>query len=438
MRRNAVLFVAISLLSGFGSTTMALAVSIWLLDLTGSSSRAALAGLCVYAPTLAGPWLGGILDRLPRRPVVVAVNLGLAAALLCLLAVRTAADAWLLFAVSLCYGLSYVLIDAGESALLPRALGAGRLADVNGWRSSAQEGAKLVAPLVGAGLYAWRGGHLVALVSAALPVLVALLYLTVRLTDPPPAPSAPVSDGAPDIAPGDAAATVGAAPDGVPGTACTALPTGRDRGLRAGLRVLRRDPVLRRSVGLAAVVIALSGFTTAPLFQVVTVDLRLPSTFLGVLASAQGAGSLVAGVVVGRLITRHGPVPVAVGGAVLFAVSCLLRCAPWWPVTVAAGVLAGIGLPVALVAAVTTVQTRTPEPLLGRVAATANTAMFGPVAAAIPLGSVAVHLGGRPPFVVAAVVSLVAAAVAVRRRGCPLPGAEPVLTASGVRRPVRR
>ena len=75
MRRNAGLFVAISLLSGFGSSAMSLVAGIWILDLTGSTGLAALAGLCVYAPVLAGPWLGGLLDRVPRRPLVIAVNL---------------------------------------------------------------------------------------------------------------------------------------------------------------------------------------------------------------------------------------------------------------------------------------------------------------------------------------------------------------------------
>ncbi|MEU3457775.1 MFS transporter [Micromonospora sp. NPDC006766] len=389
MRRNAALFVAISLLSGFGSTTMSLVTGIWLLDLTGSAGLAALAGLCVFAPQLAGPWLGGLLDRLPRLAVVVTVNLLLAATLLGLLAVRAAGDAWILFAVSLAYGVSYVLIEAGESALLPRALDPDRLADVNGWRGSAQEGTKLLAPLAGAGLYAWHGGHLVAVLSAAIPVLVAVLYLAVRFAD---APSAPPSD--------------------------------RARGLRAGLAVLRREPAIHVSVTLAAVAIAMSSFTTAALYQVVTVDLRLPTTFLGVLVSAQGAGSLVAGLVAGRIIARRGPAPVAMVGVVGYAAACLLRCPPWWPANVAASVLAGIGLMLALVAAVTAVQTHTPQHLLGRVSATANTAMFAPIALAIPLGSAAVHLGGRATFVIAATLCVTAATVAYRRPA-PADGASP-------------
>ncbi|WBB76041.1 MFS transporter [Micromonospora sp. WMMD1128] len=387
MRRNAALFVAISVLSGLGGSAMALVAGIWVLDLTGSTGLAALAGLCVYAPVLAGPWLGGLLDRAPRRPLVIAVNLALAAALLSLLAVRGPGQTWLIFAVTLAYGVSYVVIDAGETALLPAALPPARLADVNGWRSSAQEGMKLVAPLAGAGLYAWRGGHPVAVLSAAVPLLVAVLYGALRLRTT-------------DAAPADRSATADPAP-------------ARPSGPRAGLAVLLRRRAVRVPVALAAVSIAMSGFTTAALYAVVTEELALPSTFLGVLASAQGAGSVLAGLVVGRLVRHRGASAVGVAGAALFAAGCLGRCLPWWPATVAASVVIGVGLPWTLVAAVTAVQTHTPPKLLGRVSGTANTAMFGPITLAIPLGSVAVHAGGRPPFVAAAAVCLAAALVAV-------------------------
>ncbi|SCG33941.1 MFS transporter [Micromonospora humi] len=389
MRRNAVLFVAISLLSGLGGSAMSLVAGIWVLDLTGSTGLAALAGLCVYAPVLAGPWLGGLLDRAPRRPLVIGVNLALAAALLSLLAVHGPGQAWLIFTVLFAYGVSYVLIDAGETALLPAALPPARLADVNGWRSSAQEGMKLVAPLAGAGLYAWRGGHPVAVLSAVVPVLVAVGYGALRLR-------ATTSDAARGDRPAAAA---------------------RPPGLRVGLAVLLRRRAVRVPVALAAVSIAMSGFTTAALYAVVVEELALPSTFLGVLASAQGAGSVVAGLVVGRLVARRGASAVGVAGAALFAAGCLGRCLPWWPATVTASAIVGVGLPWTLVAAVTAVQTHTPAELLGRVAGTANTAMFGPITLAIPLGSVAVHAGGRPPLVAAAGACLAAALVAIAPAG---------------------
>ncbi|PZW00065.1 Predicted arabinose efflux permease, MFS family [Micromonospora phaseoli] len=377
MRRNAVLFVAVSLLAGFGGSAMALVAGIWLLDLTGSPGLAALAGLCVYAPTLAGPWLGILVDRLPRRPLVIATNLTLTATLPTLLAVRSPAQAWLLLCVSTVYGVAYVLVDAGESALLPAALSPADLRHVNGARASAQEGVKLVAPLAGAGLYAWQGGHVVALLAAVLPALAAVGYAALRLTRRPPAAHRP-------------------------------------RGVRAGFAVLSGAASIRVPVGLAAVTIGMSGFTTAAGYAVVTDVLGRPATVLGVLLSAQGAGSLVGGLIVGRLLARYPPTAVGVAGTVLFAASCLIRCLPWWPGVVAASVVAGVGLPWALVAAVTAVQTHSPDALLGRVAATANTIMFGPIVVTTAVGSAAVLLGARPPLALAATVCLIAGALGGR------------------------
>jgi len=433
MRRNAVLFVAISVLSGFGSTAMSLVAGIWILDLTGSASRAALAGFCVYAPQLLGPWLGGLLDRVPRRPLLITTNLLLAASLLSLLAVRPPAQTWLIFTVSLAYGISYVLLDAGESALLPAALPPGDLGDVNGWRSSAQEGMKLVAPLAGAGLYAWHGGAAVAVLSAAMPLVAAVLYAALRLASVPGPGAGVPRERSLRAEPGvlrerglhagsgvgvPRERSLGADPGvlrerGPHAGSATGVPRGR--GLRAGLSVLSGRRVLRVTVTLAALAIAMSGFATAAQYEVVLVDLGLPATFLGTLLSAQGAGSIAGGLIVGRVIARSGVTAVGVTGTALFAVGLLARCLPWWPALIVGAVIGGVGLPWALVAAVTAVQTHTPAALLGRVAATANTVMFGPIALAIPLGAAAIHLGARLTLAAAAVLCLAAAGVGARR-----------------------
>src|SRR5206468_12902082 len=285
------------------------------------------------------------------------------------------AQTWLIFAVSLACGVAYVLLDAGETALLPAALPPAQLGRVNGWRSSSQEGMKLAAPAAGAGLYAWGGGHAVAALAATVPVLVGALYAAVRLTGP-----------------------VGPDPAGPPG--------------RGALAVFRAVRELRVPVALAAVAIAMSGFQTAATYEIVTSDLGRPATFLGLLGSAQGAGSIAGGLVVGRFLARRGPVAVGMTGALAFAAGCLVRCLPWWPVTLASAVVVGVGLPWTLVAAITAVQAHTPPALLGRVAATANTVMFGPIALAIPLGSAALTIGARPALVVAGAVVCVCALVA--------------------------
>jgi MFS family permease len=390
VRRNAVLFVVISLLSGFGSTAMALVAGIWIYDLSRSSSLAGLAGLCVYAPTLIAPWLGAIVDRVERRPLVIRMCLLLSACLLTLWAVRSAGQVWLIFAVMAAYGLSYVVLDVGETALLPAALPAEALGDVNGWRSSAQEGMKLLAPVAGAGLYTWLGGRAVATVSAAVPLLVAGLYAALRLrtrTQHPPL-------AARDRAAPDRAAPDRAAPDRA----------GGDGGVAGGLRQLWREPAIRVPVLIAAVSIAMSGFLTSALYELVTHRLHLPPAFLGVLGSAQGAGSIAGGLVAGRVLRRHGPARVAAAGAVIFASALLVRCLPWPAALVASGVLIGVGLPWTLIAGLTAVQLHTPDALLGRVAAASTTAMFGPNSLAIPLGAAAAHLGGVVPHLFAATV----------------------------------
>src|SRR3954447_13292038 len=200
MRRNASLFVLISLLSGLGSTAMTLAAGIWVLALTGSVALAALTGLCIYAPTFAAPWLGALVDRLPRRPLLITVDAVLGLLILTLLLVSSADSVGLIYAVLLARGLSYVLLDAGESAILPSALPARLLGDINGWRSSAQEGMKIVAPLLGAGVYAWRGPIPVVLACAALPLLTATCYALLRLpwtpTEAPPSPAEVAADQA--------------------------------------------------------------------------------------------------------------------------------------------------------------------------------------------------------------------------------------------------
>lgn len=424
MRRNASLFVLISLLSGLGSTAMTLAAGIWVLDLTGSVALAALTSLCIYAPTFAAPWLGTLVDRLPRRPLLIAVDAVLGLFILTLLLVRSPSSVWLIYAVLLARGMSYVLLDAGESAILPSALPATLLGDVNGWRSSAQEGMKIVAPLLGAGVYAWRGPTPVVLICATLPLLTAACYALLRI------PSVPAPDRSGAVAP---PATAGDGHDRDAGHADRRADRSADRRddrrdgwrderrderrdgwsgrgeVRAGLRALFGNPAVRGPVLVAAAAIGLSGLVNAAAIGQVVHGLHLPATRLGFLSTAQGIGSIVSGLLVGRLLARRSPVAVATLGTAVFAAACVSSSIPWWPALIAGSALAGLGLVLALIAGVTAVQTRTPDHLLGRVSATSNTVMFGPVAVAIPLGAALVHFGPSALFLTAAALAGAAA-----------------------------
>ncbi|SDT64009.1 MFS transporter [Actinoplanes derwentensis] len=417
MRRNAALFVLISVLSGLGGTALTLAVGIWIFDLTGDPGLAALASLGVYLPSLAAPWLGVLVDRFPRRALLIGVEAGVAAVLFALLPVDSAGQVWLIYVAMLVRGVGYVLLDAGESALLPAALPADRLGDVNGWRSSAQEGMKLLAPLGGAALYTWVGPRPVIVLCAVLPLISAGLYALLRFGPTVSVTGEPSQNvaGQPTGRPGRGGAVVGGGPRaGVEGESGRRASL-RWSSVREGLLMLTAEP-LRSPVLLGMVAIGVSGLTNAAVLSQIVDGLGLPAAYLGVLSSVQGAGSIVAGLLVGRLLARAAAVRVALLGVLIFALSCVARSVPWWPAMIVGSLLAGAGLVWALIAAVTAVQTGTPGHLLGRVSATSNMALFGPMALTIPLGAALIGFGARAVLLIGAGL-LVLTMLAVRRSG---------------------
>jgi MFS family permease len=373
MRLNVTLLIGVSLVAGSGGTAMSLAAGVWVMALTGSSGLAALAGLCVFGPTLVGPVLGAMVDRLPTRALLIGTRLGLAGLLTTLLTVHSAERLWLLYAVMLGYGVSHVLVDAAEARLLTQALPPAALGATNGARMSAQEATKLLAPLAGAALFAWAGGGAVAVTAAAALVVSAVLYALVRT-------------------------------DAVP------LKEPRRRlGSETweGPRFLSREPRVRTPVLVAAIAMAASGLGSAAIYAVVVAGLHRPPAFVGVLSSVQGAGAIVGGLVTGRLLRRWGETRVAVVGAAVFALGPALQAMGWLPAVVAGAAVVGVGLPWTVVAGLTAVQRHTPEPLLGRVAATANTVVFGPVALGIPVGAAIVGATDyRVPLLVSALLAL--------------------------------
>ncbi|MEV6348867.1 hypothetical protein [Actinoplanes sp. NPDC051851] len=134
--------------------------------------------------------------------------------------------------------------------------------------------------------------------------------------------------------------------------------------------------------------------------------------------AAEGAGAIAGGLLVGRLLARFSATRVAALGALLFAAACVLWSLPWWPAMIIGSVLAGLGLPWPLIAAVTAIQTHAPDRLLGRASATGTMLMFGPIAVAIPLGAALVTLGATPILLLGA-GTVLAAAVGAARTGAP-------------------
>jgi MFS family permease len=374
--RNAGLYLAGVVVSGFGTSALWLASGVWVKDLTGSDGLAALCMLAMWAPTLAGPLLGTIADRTRRKPLLIRTNLLLAALLLTLFTADSPHGLWLLFAVLFVYGAADVVHDAAESALVSAAVGPSLLGDFNGLRMTATEGMKLVAPLAGAGVYAAYGGASVAVLDAVTFVLAAGLYSLLRVREAEP--HRPAGDWR--------AQTV------------------------EGARHLWTHPHLRALVSAGGCTMLCAGLNGALIYAVVD-GLGHSPAYAGALYAVQGVGSVAVGLVSGpaqRLLGGH---RFAACGIALLAVAVSARAIPSGPVALVCSLAIGMGLPCVLIAALTAVQRATPGPLLGRATATANTLMFAPNVIGLAAGAALVEMVDLRVLFAALGLALLATAV---------------------------
>ncbi|MFF1373850.1 MFS transporter [Streptomyces virginiae] len=355
--RNAGLYLSGVVVSGFGTTAMWLVAGVWVKSLTGSDALAALTVFTLWAPVLAGPALGALADRVPRRPLLVGLGLVMAALLPVLILLDSPGRVWLLFAVLLVYGICGTVHGAAEAALVPQAVGHRLLGDFNGLRLTADEGMKLIAPLVGAGLFARFGGASVALLDAVTFALAAGIFALLRVREEQPERER-IRAGAPGFA-----------------------------RLWEGGRQLWKEPVPRTLVSAGAAVMFLAGLNGAVIYAVAGDVLGHAPTYVGVLYAVQGAGSVLSGIVAGPLLRRLPERVFTAAGVALFAVGVGVRALPYDAVALAGSAAIGAGLPCVLIAALTAVQREVPGAALGRAAATANTLIFVPNALALALGA---------------------------------------------------
>ncbi|WP_245703521.1 MFS transporter [Streptomyces lushanensis] len=353
--RDAGLYLSGVVVSGFGTSAMWLVAGVWAKSLTGSDSLAALTVFAMWAPTLAGPLLGTVADRVRRRPLLIGCNLAMAVLLPLLFAVDAADRVWLLYSVLFVYGAAGVVQDAAETALVATAVDKRLLGDFNGLRMTANEGMKLLAPLAGAGLYARFGGAPVALLDAVTFALAAGCFALMRVREePPPAPR---------------------------------RAQGRLSETAEGFRLLRATAALRPLVFGAAVTMLLAGINGAAIYAVVDRVLGHSPAYAGVLYAVQGAGSVVIGLLAGPLLRRLPERVFAAAGVALFALSVGARALPYDAVALTGSAGVGLGLPCVLIAALTAVQREIPDRVLGRTAASANTLIHVPNAVALALGA---------------------------------------------------
>lgn len=308
---------------------------------------------------LAGAWV----DRLRKKPLMMAMDIGRALVLLAIpvTAMLDILSIPLLVAVALLTGSQSVVFNAAYVSILPGLVKRSELSDANGKLYASMSVAQVIGPAT--------AGTLISLLSA--PVVMAINSLTylgsafyIRRIDHHE-----------DL---DSAST-------------------DDRHLlrevSEGFRALFSSPVLR-AIALSSATINLAGWMFLAVYVLyMTADLGLSATGVGLVFASGGAGALLGSLVASRLANRFGVGRAMVWAAILFGVSGLsvpmavLAPDHALPLIVFAEFAQWMTLVVFNVLGLSLRQTLTPARLLGRVAASNQVLSQG----MMPIGS---FLGG--------------------------------------------
>jgi MFS family permease len=377
------LLLAGQTLSMFGDWAMIIVLAVWMKVLTGSSSAAGLVFFVFALASLAAPLGGLVVDRLPKRRLMIATHIALAGVMCLLLLVHGRGDAWLIYTVIALYGLGGDVFAAARSAMMKAMLPDELLGDANSAYQSIREGLRIIAPLAGAGLFAVAGGSAVALVDAGTFLVSAATLVALRFDEPAPAPKEHQFL----------------------------------QELSAGVAHITRTRVLRElTIGLGAALLFV-GFSETLIFAVNANSLHRPPSFIGVLSAFQGVGSIAGGVTASALLKRIGDLRLTGIGVLLFALGDGALLVPRLAVIAPAAAVGGVGIVWAVVSLATAYQRRSPEAVQGRVAAAASMLFSVPQTISIAVGAVLVTvIDYRIEIAIMTVATLAAAAYLLTRQ----------------------
>jgi MFS family permease len=342
----------------FGDVALVLVLGIWMKDLTGSNAAAGTVFLVYTLPTIITPLAGPVIDRFPRRRIMIVNDFVTMAIALSLLLVRSRADTWVIYVVAFFYGAVQIIFFAARSGLLVSMLPEDQLPEANGLLESIRHGLRIVGPLVGAALFALWGGGAVAILDASMFLVSAALLSLIR---------------APDLE--------RRAPEG----------SIRDE-LTEGVRHILRTIDIRLVVFYTSAVLAVLGIAEVAVFALIDDGLGRPPAFLGVLSTVEGIGAILGGLTAAVAMSRLGEVRLAAVALAGFGIGMGLNATATLDVVLVAAVFTGIGVAYYFVAYQTLLQRRTPLELQGRVFTAAEAITTLPYSLSIGVGAIVVDL----------------------------------------------
>lgn len=334
-----------------------LQLSLPLLALELGSSPSAVAGITV---ALGLPWLlfalhaGALADRLDRRRVMVAVQLGRVIVVggLAVVAATATARTWMLFVVAFALGVMETLFDTSAQTIVPTVVAADELTRANG-RLSAVETTmnEFVGPPLG-GLLVGVGVALSLGTTAACFLLAAIALARISGSFRP-----------------------------------TRIVTGARwrEDIAEGLRYLRGQPVLCRFTLIGAVsnVCATAAFALLAVLVVAPGPMGLSELEFGALLTVSAVGSLIASLTVEAAERALGRRRLLLVCIIVDGASIAAMATADVAVAIPASLVLGAGLVVWNVIVVSLRQRIVPDHLLGRVNAASRMVSWG----AVPVGA---------------------------------------------------
>src|SRR2546425_10280823 len=138
--RDARVFLLGAAVSMLGDSAMFLVLGIWAKDLTHSNAAAGLVFFVLALPSLFAPLAGLVVDRVRKRPLLIATNLLFGTSLLVLLFVHGRGELWLIYLVAGLYGTAGIVLFSARSAFLTVMLPRELLGEANAIYSTVREG----------------------------------------------------------------------------------------------------------------------------------------------------------------------------------------------------------------------------------------------------------------------------------------------------------
>jgi len=362
-------------ISLFGSSVTDLAFPLTAVMLLGATPfQMGVVHAAQYAPfLLLGLFAGVWVDRLRRRPLLIAADLGRA---LLLGSVPVAAILGVLrleylYVVAFTVGVLTVLFDVAYLAYVPTFVPRDALPDANGKLEASRSLAQTAGP--------------------------ALAGAVVQLTTAPVAMAVDAVSFVASAAAVGLIRTVESAPVALRSAGGRVVGWSVRDDIGEGLRLTVRDPVLRALAGQIAT-LQLAGGINGALFVLFAIrELRLTPVALGVVTSVFGVVALLTSLVLGRVVTRFGERRTLVGSLLLTGMGnvCIplagLVPAGAVPLLLTRAAIHGIAGPAFNVASVSLRQRVVPDRLQGRVSATIRFVGWG----MLPLSALAGGLLGE-------------------------------------------